>query len=71
MNTARSAAWRKEEKRQSMIVIGVLIFAIVTFFTSFLLGRINNFDKGKIATYVTLIAWGSLLYGLYLSKAVR
>jgi hypothetical protein len=54
-----------------MIVIGVLIFAIVTFFTSFLLGRINNFDKGKIATYVTLIAWGSLLYGLYLSKAVR
>ncbi len=50
------------------MVMGILVFAIVTFFIPFLIGRIIDFDKGKVATYVTLIAWGSLLYGLYLSK---
>lgn len=54
-----------------MMVMGVLIFAIATFFMSFLINRTNDFDKGKLATYVTLIAWGSLLYGLYLSKGMH
>jgi hypothetical protein len=54
-----------------MMVMGVIIFAVLTFSVSFLMGRIKDFDKGKIATYVTLIAWGSLLYGLYLSRGVR
>lgn len=54
-----------------MMVTGVLVFAVVTFFTAFLIGRTNNYDKGKVATYVTLIAWGSLLYGLYLAKGVH
>jgi hypothetical protein len=54
-----------------MMVTGVIVFAIVTFFTSFLIGRTKEFDKGKVATYVTLIAWGSLLYGLYLAKGVH
>jgi hypothetical protein len=54
-----------------MMVAGVLFFAIVTFFLSFLVGRTNDVDKGKFATYVTLIAWGSLLYGMYLSKGVH
>jgi hypothetical protein len=62
---------KKVKGGEVMIILGVLIFAVVTFFTSFLLGRIKDFDKGKVATYVTLIAWGSLLYGLYLSKSVR
>lgn len=51
-----------------MMVAGVLVFAIVTFFISLLIGRTNDVDKGKVATYVTLIAWGSLLYGLYMAK---
>ncbi len=54
-----------------MMITGVLIFAIVTFFISFLINRTNDFDKGKLATYVTLIAWGSLLYGLFLSKGMH
>lgn len=54
-----------------MMITGVLVFAIVTFFISFLINRTNDFDKGKFATYVTLIAWGSLLYGLYLSKGAH
>ena len=32
-----------------MLVFGVLAFAMVTFFISFLIGRTNDFDKGKIA----------------------
>jgi len=54
-----------------MMVMGVLVFSIVTFFVSFLIARTNDFDKGKVATYVTLIAWSSLLYGLYLAKGVH
>jgi hypothetical protein len=43
-----------------MLVFGVLVFAIVTFFVSFLIVRTGEFDKGKVATYITLIAWGSM-----------
>jgi hypothetical protein len=48
-----------------MLVTGVLIFAIVTFFVSFIAGNVSKADKGKAATFMTLIAWGSLLCGLY------
>lgn len=54
-----------------MMVAGVLFFAVVTFFLSFLIGRASDVDKGKSATTVTLVAWGSLLYGLYLSKGLH
>ncbi len=53
------------------MLMGVLVFAIVAFFLSFLITRTNDLDKGKVATYVTLIAWGSLLYGLYLAKGLH
>ncbi len=53
------------------MVMGVLIFTIAIFLISFLIGRSNDVDKGRIATYVVLIAWGSLLYGLYLSRGIR
>lgn len=51
-----------------MLVFGVLVFAIVTFFVSFLIGRKGEFDKGKVATYITLIAWGSMIFGLYIGR---
>jgi uncharacterized membrane protein len=76
MNPVKYAAFEKRDGHQSakevktMLVMGVLIFAIVTFFISFLIGRMSEFDKGKIATYMTLVAWGSLLYGLYLTKVM-
>jgi tetrahydromethanopterin S-methyltransferase subunit F len=53
-----------------MLVFAVLAFAVVTFFVSFLIGRTNDLDKGKMATYVTVVAWGSLFCGLYLGKSV-
>jgi hypothetical protein len=51
-----------------MLVFGVLVFAIVTFFVSFLIVRTGEFDKGKVATYITLIAWGSMIFGLYIGR---
>jgi hypothetical protein len=48
----------------------ILLFAVVTFFVSFLIGRSNDLDRGKMATFVTLIAWGSLLFGLYMARAL-
>ena len=51
------------------MVFSILIFSVVTFFVSFLAGRSNDLDRGKVATYVTLVAWGSLFYGLFLVKA--
>jgi hypothetical protein len=55
----------------SMLVFGVLAFAVVTFFISFLVGRTNDFDKGKIAAYVTLVAWSSLIAGLYMGRTIH
>jgi len=54
-----------------MLVFGMLAFAIVSFFVSFLIGRITVHDKGKIAVFTTLIAWGSLMWGLYLAKNIH
>jgi hypothetical protein len=51
-----------------MLVFGVLAFAMVTFFVSFLIRRTGEFDKGKVATYITLIAWGSMIFGLYIGS---
>jgi ABC-type uncharacterized transport system permease subunit len=54
-----------------MLVFGILAFAIVMFFISFLIGKTNDSDKGKIATYVTMIAWSSLVFGLYMGRTIR
>jgi hypothetical protein len=51
-----------------MLVFSVLVFSVATFAVSFLLGQTNDHDKGKVAAYVTLIAWSSLIFGLYLGK---
>ena len=51
-----------------MLVSGVLIFSVATFGISFLIGKADDRDKGKVAAYVTLIAWSALIFGLYLGK---
>lgn len=56
------------DREEKIMAVYVLMFAMATFFVSFLIGRSNDLDRGKVATYVTLIAWGSLLCGLYLAK---
>jgi hypothetical protein len=54
-----------------MMVFAILAFAMMTFFVSFLIGRMNDCDRGKIAAFTTLIAWGSLLCGLALAKSIN
>jgi ABC-type multidrug transport system permease subunit len=54
-----------------MMIFTILAFAITTFFVSFLIGRMKDHDKGKIAAFTTLIAWGSLICGLYLAKNIH
>lgn len=51
-----------------MFVASVLVFAIITFFVSFLMGNIREVDKGKTAAYVSLIAWGSMIFGIFIMK---
>ena len=54
-----------------MMLLAILAFAAMTFLVSFLIGRMNDHDKGKIAAFTTLIAWGSMMYGLYLAKNIH
>ena len=54
-----------------MMIFGILAFAILTFFISFLIGRMKDHDQGRIAAFTTLIAWGSLICGLALAKNIH
>jgi len=54
-----------------MMVFGILLFSIASFFISFLVGRMKDQDKGRIAAFTTLIAWGSLICGLYLGRHIN
>lgn len=51
-----------------MIIASILLFSAAAFGASFLIGRSKDMDKGKIAMYVTLVAWASLFYGFSLAK---
>jgi hypothetical protein len=51
-----------------MLIFSVLLFAVATFFLSFLVVRGEDLDKGRVAASASLIAWGSLMYGFYLAK---
>lgn len=51
-----------------MLMVSILIFASSAFYLSFSIGRSKDLDRGKLAVYVTLVAWGSMLYGMYITK---
>ena len=54
-----------------MLLFGVPAFGAAVFFISFAVASASRGDQGKVATQVTLIAWGSLLCGLCLAGAVQ
>jgi hypothetical protein len=56
------------ERRTTMFFAGVLIFSISVLVVSYAVSRTENADKGKIAFFTTLVAWGSMGVGLLLSK---
>jgi len=51
---------------------GVLVFSVIVIIASALIakGR-DKMERTEIATYVVVIAWGSLLWGLFLSACVK
>ena len=54
-----------------MMVIGVLIFSIVVPLASYGIAKGPGFDQGKLAAAVVLVAWGSMLFGLVLSRLAQ
>jgi len=51
------------------MITGILVFGLVIFVMSFFISKRSNVcEKGEIATYIALIAWGSMVFGLYVSR---
>jgi len=54
------------------VVVGMLAFSVVIILISAVISkRRDNMDRAEIATYIVLIAWGSLLFGFFLAKVSR
>jgi len=52
--------------------IGMVLFGIiVVIIAALVLKRHGKMENSELATYVVLIAWGSLFWGLALSKCAR
>ncbi len=51
-----------------MMIVGVLAFSIAVFIVSYLISKARAFDTGKLAAYITLVAWGSMIVGLCISR---
>jgi hypothetical protein len=58
-------------KEVLMMVIGVLIFSIVAPLASYGIAKAPLFDQGKLAASLVLVAWGSMLFGLVLSRLAQ
>lgn len=53
------------------MIASVLVFGLLVFMISLMIAKRSDVcEKGEIATYIALIAWGSLVFGLYISKIV-
>ncbi len=51
-----------------MMIVGVLAFSMAVFIVSYLISKAKAFDTGKLAACITLVAWGSMIVGLCLSR---
>jgi hypothetical protein len=51
-----------------MFFAGVFLFSIAVLIVSYAVSNIQDPDKGKLAFFTTLVAWGSLLAGMMLSR---
>ncbi len=51
-----------------MFIAGVLLFSLSVSAVSYMLSKSEALDRGKIAVTTVLVAWGSMLIGLLLSK---
>lgn len=51
-----------------MMVLGILLFSIVVFIISFVTAKKRIFDQAKLSALIALIAWGSMMFGLFISR---
>jgi hypothetical protein len=50
----------------------MLSFSVIIILVSAILSkRRDKMDRAEIATYIVLIGWGSLLWGLFMAKFAR
>jgi hypothetical protein len=51
------------------MIASVLFFGILVFMISLLISKRSAVcEKGEIVTYIALIAWGSMVFGLFISR---
>ncbi|HMK57122.1 MAG TPA: hypothetical protein VK448_10840 [Dissulfurispiraceae bacterium] len=51
------------------MIASVLIFGLLIFAVSFLVSKKSVVcERSEIATYVSVIAWGSMVFGLFISR---
>jgi len=52
-------------RRYDTLIAGILAFSAI------ISKRRDKMDRAEIATYIVIIAWGLLLWGLFLAKYAR
>jgi hypothetical protein len=58
--------------RCDAVVAGMLAFGVVMILISAVISkRRDKIERTELATYIVLIGWGSLLFGLFLAKLAR
>lgn len=51
------------------MILGVLIFSLFSIYASFtILRKYEVLEKTELVSYVVMIAWGSLAFGIYISR---
>jgi Flp pilus assembly protein TadB len=51
------------------MIPGILFFSIVVFAVSFLITKNSSrMDRTEIGLYIVLIAWGSMIFGIVMSR---
>jgi hypothetical protein len=57
--------------RRYPMIASVLVFGLVVFLISLAIARKSDVcENGEIATYIAVIAWGSMVFGLYIARFV-
>jgi hypothetical protein len=52
-----------------MLFIGMLLFSILAIGISFVIfKKYETLERAEVSTYIALVAWGSLLFGFFISK---
>lgn len=51
------------------MILGVLVFSLFSIYASFtILRKYEALEKTELVSYVVMIAWGSLAFGIYISR---